>query len=83
MSSSADKKNFGSSLSPLESRGIVIGAIIVALLYFFRGDDLTLNKAFLYFTSGYIFLTLVVFIRAYCRKKSDRKNSLTQKLMDA
>lgn len=76
-------KNFGKIYNPLESRTITIGAVLVTLAYFLKDKDPSNIMYYWYFIYGYIILTLLLTIRAYCRKKEQEKEDAYTRLKNS
>ena len=73
-------KNFGKMYNQLESRTIAIGGVLAIIAYFLKGTDPSTIMYYWYFIYGYIFLALLLTIRAYCRKKNKEKDDAFTRL---
>jgi hypothetical protein len=61
---------------------LVIGALLAIVGYFLRGSDPQMNSYYWFYVYGYLGIAVYITLRAYCRRKSEKKNDLTRKLMD-
>ena len=66
----------------MESRSLVVGALIAILGYFLKGTDPDFNTYYWYYVYGFLGIAAYLTIRAYCRRKSQKRDDLTRKLMD-
>jgi hypothetical protein len=76
-------KHFGKIYNQLESRTITIGGVLVVLAYFLKDKDPSNIMYYWYFIYGYIILTLLLTIRAYCRKKEQEKEDAYTRLKES
>lgn len=76
-------KSFGKMYNQLESRTITIGAVLVTLAYFLKDKDPSNIMYYWYFIYGYVILTLLLTIRAYCRKKEQEKEDAYTRLKES
>ena len=73
-------KNFARIYNQLESRTITIGGLFVILGYFLKGTDPSTVMYFWYFLYAYVILTLLLTIRAYCRKREKERDDAYSRL---
>ena len=78
---SSDQEAFGKMYSPFESRAIVVGGLIAIAWFLLKGTDPQLVEYFWMYLWGYLGLSVALTLRAYCRKRTEKKKEHYAKLL--